>query len=83
MNNIAAYFGGFPRSTIVSTALEHLFSSKDESVFRKCKKHRIKLAIGEKLLVKLNETARTYSVHRTDLIRLAIRNFKMEYGSQQ
>jgi hypothetical protein len=83
MNNIVKSYGGFPRSSMVSIALEHLFGSRDESVFRKCRKHKVKLAINEPLLVKLNETARTYSVQRTDLIRLAIRNFKLEYASQQ
>jgi len=83
MNNIVKSYGGFPRSSIVSIALEHLLGSKDESVFRKCRKHKVKLAINERLLVELNETARTYSVQRTDLIRFAIRNFRLKYDPQQ
>jgi hypothetical protein len=83
MNSLVEYYGGLPRSSIVNIALEELFGSKDEFVFRKCKKHKVKLAIDEPLLLKLNETAKIYSVQRTDLIRLAMRNFKLKYGTQQ
>ena len=83
MNKITESYGGFPRSGIVSIALNHLIGSEDESVFRKCRKHKVKLAISESLLAKLNETARTHSVQRTDLIRLAIRNFKLKYDQQR
>lgn len=83
MKNLLDPYGIFPRSSMVNIALEHLFGSKNDSVFRKCKKHKVKLTIDEPLLAKLNETAKTYSVQRTDLIRLAIHNFKLKYGTEQ
>ena len=81
MTRLLDSYGGkkfFPRSSMVNIALEHLFGSKDDSVFRKCKKHKIKLAIDPPLLIKLNETAKTYSVQRIELIRLAIQRLLTE-----
>jgi len=71
-------YGFFPRSSMVNIALEHLFASEDDSVFKKCRKHKTKLAIDPPLLTKLNETAKTYSVQRTELIRLAMRRLQSE-----
>jgi hypothetical protein len=71
-------YGFFPRSSMVNIALEHLFASANDSVFRKCKKHKTKLAIDPSLLAKLNETAETYQVQRTDLIRLSIQRLQSE-----
>ena len=82
LQELTRSYGGFPLSSIVNIALEHLFGSPNRSVFAKCKKHKLKLAINEPLIIKLNEMAKTYSVKRSDLIRLAIRNFRLEETKQ-
>ncbi len=82
LRELTRSYGGFPLSSIVNIALEHLFGSPNPSVFAKCKKHKLKLAINEPLIIKLNEMAKTYSVKRSDLIRLAIRNFRLEETKQ-
>ena len=83
MHHLTRHYGGFPPKQIVNIALEHLFGFPNQTVSAKCKKHKINFVIDEPLIVKLNEIAKTYSVRRSDLIRLAILNFKLEETEQR
>ena len=82
LDNLVNAYGGLSRSSLVNIALnEFLYSPKDED-FQMCRKHRVNLAIRPEKLSKLTQYAKAYGVHRTDLIRLAIRNFKQKYSNQ-
>ena len=73
---------GYSRSTIVNIALEYFLCSAEESHFYLSRKRRVNLIIRRNMMKKLTEFAQSSGVNRTDLIRLAIRNFKLKYGPQ-
>jgi metal-responsive CopG/Arc/MetJ family transcriptional regulator len=80
LDSLVRAYGGFPRSSLVNIAIEEFLHSPRERDFQVCKKRKINLALRPDMLSKLDEYAKTYGVHRTDLIRLAIHNFKQKYG---
>jgi len=82
LNRLAKISGDLPRSSIVNIALEHFLRSPTEADFLKCRKRKVNMIIGPDLLKKLTEKAENHKVHRTDLIRLAIHNFKQKYDPQ-
>ena len=71
-----------PRSSLVNIALDEFLHSPKEQDFQMCKKHKVNLALRPEKLSKLTQYAKAYGVHRTDLIRLAIRNFQQKYSIQ-
>jgi hypothetical protein len=81
LDRLVHYYGGFPRSSIVNIALETFLNHAKESDIQSCRKRKVNLVIDRRKFEKLTEYAKTYGVHRTDLIRLAIRNFP--YGPAQ
>jgi metal-responsive CopG/Arc/MetJ family transcriptional regulator len=80
LDTLARVYGGLPRSSLVNIAIEEFLDSPKERDFQMCKKRRINLAMRPDKLGRLDEYGKTYGVHRTDLIRLAIHNFKQKYG---
>jgi hypothetical protein len=44
-----------------------------------CRKRKVNLLIDPSKLDKLNEYAKSYGVRRSDLLRLAIRNFELKH----
>ena len=80
LDRLVKVYGGVPRSSLVNIALEEFLYSPKERDFQICKKRKVNLALRPDKLGKLSEYAKTYGVHRTDLIRLAIHNFKQKYG---
>ncbi|MGA2790093.1 MAG: hypothetical protein ABSF00_04905 [Candidatus Bathyarchaeia archaeon] len=74
---------GLPRSSLVNIAIDEFLHSPKERDCQMCKKRKINLAMSPDNVGKLNEYAKTYGVHRTDLIRLAIHNFKQKYGTKE
>jgi metal-responsive CopG/Arc/MetJ family transcriptional regulator len=80
LDSLVNAYGGLPRSSLVNIALNELLYSPKEDDFKMCRKHRVNLAIRPEKLSQLTQYAKAYSVHRTDLIRLAIRNFKQKYS---
>jgi len=82
LDRLVRVYGGLPRSSLVNIAIEEFLHSPKERDFQMCRKRRINLAMRPDKLGKLNEYAKTYGVHRTDLIRLAIHNFKQKYGTK-
>ncbi len=80
LDRLVHMYGGLPRSSIVNIALENFLHSPKESDFQICRKRKVSLIIDQPILSKLTEYAKSFGVRRTDLIRLAIRNFKMKYA---
>jgi len=80
LDGLVREYGGLPRSSLVNIAIEEFLHSPEERDFQMCRKRRINLAMKPDKISKLDEYAKTYGVHRTYLIRLAIRNFKQKYG---
>ena len=82
LDRLVRAYGGLPRSSLVNIALDEFLHSPKEQDFQMCKKHKVNLALRPEKLSKLTQYAKAYGVHRTDLIRLAIRNFKQKYSTQ-
>lgn len=82
LDSLVNAYGGLPRSTLVNIALDEFLYSPKEQDFEMCRKHRVNLAIRPEKLSRLTHYAKAYSVHRTDLIHLAIRNFEQKYSIQ-
>lgn len=80
LDSLVRVYGGLPRSSLVNIAIEEFLHSPKERDFQMCKKRKINLAMRPDKLSKLTEYAEAYGVHRSDLIRLAIHNFKQKYG---
>jgi metal-responsive CopG/Arc/MetJ family transcriptional regulator len=80
LDNLVRVYGGLARSSLVNIAVDEFLHSPTDRDFQICKKRKINLAMRPDRLGKLTEYAKNYGVHRTDLIRLAIRNFKQKYG---
>ena len=76
LDRLVHFYGGFPRSSIVNIALETFLYHARESDIQSCRKRKVNLVIDRGKFEKLTQYAKTYGVHRTDLIRLAIRNFR-------
>jgi metal-responsive CopG/Arc/MetJ family transcriptional regulator len=70
---------GLPRSSLVNIALDEFLHSPKEQDFKMCTKRKVNLALRPEKLSKLTQYSKAYGVHRTDLIQLAIRNFKQKY----
>lgn len=83
LDRLVRVYGGLPRSSLVNIALEEFLDSPKERDFQMCKKRKVNLAMRPDKLGKLKEYAKTYGVHRTDLIRLAIHNFKQKYDIKE
>ena len=83
LDNLVNAYGGLPRSSLVNIALNEFLHSPKEQDFKMCRKYRVNLAIGPEKLSKLTQYAKAYGVHRTDIIHLAIRNFKQKYSTQE
>ena len=82
LDGLVDAYGGLPRSSLVNIALEEFLHWHKEQDFQMCRKHKINLAVRPEKLSKLTQCAKEHGVHRTDLIRLAIRNFKQKYSTQ-
>jgi hypothetical protein len=82
LDNLVNAYGGLPRSSLVNIALDEFLYSPKEQDFKMCRKHRVNLAIRPDKLSNLAQYAKAYGVRRTDLIHLAIRNFKQKYSTQ-
>jgi hypothetical protein len=80
LDNLVNAYERLPRSSLVNIALDEFLYSPKEQDFKMCKKHRVNLAIRRDKLSKLTQYAKAYGVHRTDLIHLAIRNFKQNHN---
>ena len=80
LNRLVHAYGIVPRSSIVNIAIEQFLPAATRKDFEMCRKPKVNLLIDRHLLDQLSEKARTYGVHRTDLIKLAIRRFTLKYG---
>jgi metal-responsive CopG/Arc/MetJ family transcriptional regulator len=75
-------YGGLPRSSLVNIAIEEFLHPPKEQHFQMCTKRKVNLALRPKAAEELSQYAKTYKVHRTDLIHLAIRNLIRKYTIQ-
>jgi len=75
-------YGGLPRSSLVNIAIEEFLHPPKEQHFQMCTKRKVNLALRLKAAEELSQYAKTYKVHRTDLIHLAIRNLIRKYTIQ-
>ena len=82
LDGLVHAYGGLPRSSLVNIAIEEFLHSPKEQDFQMCRKRKVNLALRPKRVNELTQCAKAYKVHRTDLIRLAIRNFKQKYTIQ-
>jgi metal-responsive CopG/Arc/MetJ family transcriptional regulator len=82
LDELVQEYGGFPRSSLVNIAIQEFLHSPKQN-FQKCTKRKVNLALRIKTVEELSNCAKTYKVHRTDLIRLAIRNLIRKYGTQE
>jgi hypothetical protein len=83
LDRLVRVYGGLPRSSLVNIAIEEFLDAPKERDFQICKKRKVNLALRPDKVGRLSEYANTYGVHRTDLIRLAIHNFKQKYDIKE
>jgi metal-responsive CopG/Arc/MetJ family transcriptional regulator len=82
LDGLVRAYGGLPRSSLVNIAIEEFLHSPKELDFQMCRKHKVNLALRRKRVNELTQYAKAYRVHRSNLIRLAIHNFKQKYTIQ-
>ena len=69
LDHLVQEYGGLPQSSLVNIAIEEFLHPPKEQHFQMCTKRKVNLALRPKAVNELSQYAKTYKVHRTDLIR--------------